>query len=372
MSSIIRATTTNGLQVAPDNSGSLVLQTNGTNTALTIDTSQNTTLAGKLTTASSGIQFSDSSIQTAAASPFGLKNRIINGAMQVWQRGTSFTFSSSGYAYCADRWASAFQNGTYSQSTDVPTNNAARFSLNITTGSGAYNAFRQRIESYNSQDLSGQTVTISFWAKAISGGSQNLVVGLTYPSAQDNWTSSTTIQENTVSSSVSSSWTQYTTTFTNLPSNVTNGLELYISLGSTSSAQIRYTLVQLEIGTSSTPFERRLYGQELALCQRYYQVAKSNVNVAATSSSINGVIPLLVQLRSDSITVGKTSGTFSMGDMVSAGYTSTSTPTDSGYINNSLSVSFNLAGFSSLTSYRTYRHEPNSSNPALFTVSAEL
>jgi hypothetical protein len=49
MSSIIRATTTNGLQVAPDNSGSLVLQTNGTTTALTIDTSQNSTFAGTLT-----------------------------------------------------------------------------------------------------------------------------------------------------------------------------------------------------------------------------------------------------------------------------------------------------------------------------------
>ena len=41
MASIIRATTTSGLQVAPDNSGSLQLQTNGTTAALTIDTSQN-------------------------------------------------------------------------------------------------------------------------------------------------------------------------------------------------------------------------------------------------------------------------------------------------------------------------------------------
>jgi hypothetical protein len=49
MSSIIRATTTSGLQVAPDNSGSLVLQTNGTTTAVTLDTSQNATFAGKVT-----------------------------------------------------------------------------------------------------------------------------------------------------------------------------------------------------------------------------------------------------------------------------------------------------------------------------------
>ena len=51
MSSIIRATTTSGLQIAPDNSGSLQLQTNGTTAAVTVDTSQNTTFAGKVTSA---------------------------------------------------------------------------------------------------------------------------------------------------------------------------------------------------------------------------------------------------------------------------------------------------------------------------------
>jgi hypothetical protein len=51
MSSIIRATTTSGLQIAPDNSGSLILQTNGTTAAVTLDTSQNATFAGKVTSA---------------------------------------------------------------------------------------------------------------------------------------------------------------------------------------------------------------------------------------------------------------------------------------------------------------------------------
>jgi hypothetical protein len=51
MPSIIRATTTSGLQIAPDNSGSLILQTNGTTAAVTLDTSQNATFAGKVTSA---------------------------------------------------------------------------------------------------------------------------------------------------------------------------------------------------------------------------------------------------------------------------------------------------------------------------------
>ena len=51
MSAIINATTTNGVVIQPDNSGSLVLQTNNGTTALTISTAQDTTLAGKLTSA---------------------------------------------------------------------------------------------------------------------------------------------------------------------------------------------------------------------------------------------------------------------------------------------------------------------------------
>ena len=71
MSSIIRATTTSGLQVAPDNSGSLVLQTNGTTTALTIDTSQNVAFAKGFTvgaTANPAFSAYQSSGQTGIAS----------------------------------------------------------------------------------------------------------------------------------------------------------------------------------------------------------------------------------------------------------------------------------------------------------------
>jgi len=64
MASIIRATTTSGLQIAPDNSGSLQLQTNGTTTAVTIDTSQNVGIG----TASPTSQLS---VQTTAGSSTG-------------------------------------------------------------------------------------------------------------------------------------------------------------------------------------------------------------------------------------------------------------------------------------------------------------
>jgi hypothetical protein len=144
------------------------------------------------------------------------------------------------------------------------------------------------------------------------------------------------------------------------------------SVVGTNGATWYITGVQLERNTTSTPFEYIPYGIELALCQRYFQVAKSSVNIAATSTAINGVIPLFVPFRSDTVTVGKTSGSISMGDMVSTGSSTTSTPTDAGYLNNSLSFNFNLGGFSGLTTYRTYRFEPTVTHTGLFTLSAEL
>jgi len=125
MSTIINATTTTGVVIQPDNSGSLELQTNNGTAALTISTAQDTTLAGKLTTASTGIQFSDASTQTAAASPYVLKNRIINGDMRIDQRnaGASVTQTNANI-YSVDRWQSFGSQAskmTLQQSSTVPT-----------------------------------------------------------------------------------------------------------------------------------------------------------------------------------------------------------------------------------------------------------
>jgi hypothetical protein len=355
-----------------------------------------------------GVTFPDSSLQTAAASPFGLKNRIINGDMRIDQRNAGASLTPVDSQYSLDRFAcylSQSSKYTVQQSSTAPTGftNSLKVTSSsaYTVGASDYFALVQYIEGYNVADLSfgsasAKTITISFWVQSsltgtFGGAIRNSAANRIYPfsyaiSAANTWEQKTiTIAGDTTGTwltnngigiavwfglGVGSTYSDTAGAWTTKASTIS--ATSAVSVVGTNGATFYITGVQLELGTSATPFERRMYGQELALCQRYYQIAKSNVNVAATSTSINGVIPLLVQLRSDSITVGKTSGAFSMGDMVSAGYTSTSTPTDSGYINNSLSVSFNLAGFSSLTSYRTYRHEPNSTNPALFTVSAEL
>jgi hypothetical protein len=207
-------------------------------------------------------------LASAAGTGFTLRNRIINGGFDVWQRGIS-GFSTSTGTYTADRWRND-QTITVVQSSDVPNVNS-RFSLDVTQGSTSYGTFVQRIEVANCFDLVGKQVTLSFWAKSISG-SVPMNVLLRYAGSSDNFTSPVNIQA--IGSTITTSWAYYTFTFNALPSQVANGLEvcIYRDLG---SAQTRYSQIQLEVGSVATPFERRPYGLELALCQRYCELASS-------------------------------------------------------------------------------------------------
>jgi hypothetical protein len=207
-----------------------------------------------------------------------MRNRIINGAMQIWQRGTTGT---SGYT-SVDRWQGG-STATFNQSSDVPS--GFKYSLSFSIASAAYVTAIQNIESVNCYDLVGQSCTVSFWAKN-SSGTSNLAVELLYATASDNFAGVTSIALNTVSASPSSSWTYYTSTFTSLPANTANGLQVRISRQNGASASTTLiTGVQLEAGSVATPFEREIYSTTLAKCQRYYYlVATSGVN----SPYING------------------------------------------------------------------------------------
>jgi hypothetical protein len=197
----------------------------------------------------------------------GFKNRLINGDMSIWQRGTS-GFSSGQYG--ADRWV-VINNTSASQNSDVPSS-AFSFSFDFANSSASFPLIAQRIESVNCQDLVGQQVTVSAWVKNISG-TANLFFELNYPNAKDNFSSITQIQTVTVSSNPSTSWTYYSATFNALPSQVANGLELRVVRNNASAAQTRVTGVQLERGQTATSFDYLPYTTELALCQRYYETA---------------------------------------------------------------------------------------------------
>jgi hypothetical protein len=226
------------------------------------------------------------------------RNRLINGNMAVWQRGTSFSLASASAgtlasAYTVDRWV--VEN--YSGSTTTTTQQA---NTGFSYGPGSYFIrttipslpapqpvqYFQTIEASNVQDLAGTTVTLSFYASTTAtGGSLEYRIFAGYPSAVDNWTSGTYPQVATITPS--SSATRQTVSFT-LPAGCVNGCRIYVGLYNTAgtATSITFSLgaVQLEVGTVATPYEMQIYSDQLAQCQRYY--IKSN-NVDSQKRSYN-------------------------------------------------------------------------------------
>ena len=233
------------------------------------DSSGNITVGNNLTvTGTSTITGNETVSGTLSMGSSFKRNRIINGNMGVWQRGTS-GFTTSGN-YAADRWfvTASTSLSAVAQSTDVPSGFKYSISINGTN----YPSLIQRIESVNTTDLVGQSVTISFWLKqTVGAGASSVAVYLNYPSATDNYTSSTNISP-TQYLTATSSWTQYIFTVASLPSGAANGLGLVFAAQSSGAATFLVTGVQLEVGTKATPYEMQIYSDQLAQCQRYYEV----------------------------------------------------------------------------------------------------
>ena len=230
-----------------------------------------------------GITFNDASVQATAATGFGFKNRIINGNMGISQRGTSFSTPAIG-AYTLDRWYISWGGAAPATVAQIAGPNGFRNSLQITgAASNTYTQIVQRIESLNCSDLSGQTITIQ--ANITVSSAQTIAWFLFYPSAQDNYTSTTVIASGTWSAT--STATTFTATVTNLPSGVTNGLLLGIAPnnnGAFTSGTFSLTGVQLEKGSTATSFDYRPFGTEMALAQRYY------LKISNSAASLFGLI----------------------------------------------------------------------------------
>jgi hypothetical protein len=236
---------------------------------------------------------------TAAMASSFLRNRIINGGMEIAQRATTATGTyNSVYVYASvDRWAvfSGNSSTTQAQSTDVPSGFRNSFRLQRPAGNTGANALVciQGIEASNCYDLSGQQVTLSFWAKRganYSGGNLTvaLITGTTADqgiAGVDSWAGRATPISTTAA--ITTTWTRYTFTGT-VGSNVLEAaVQLFWTPSGTAGADdsVYITGVQLEVGTTATPFERRQYGQELALCQRYYEKSYAVGTVPGTNTA---------------------------------------------------------------------------------------
>jgi len=283
---------------------------------------------------SNGVTFNDASLQGAAASPFGLKNRIINGDMRIDQRNAGAAVSGSP-SFPVDRFRQS-NNGagvlSGQQVSDAPAGFNNSMKLTVTTidssiAAGEYYQFEQFIEGFNTADLNwgtanAQTVTLSFWAKASQTGTYSVQLAndagsRCYPSfytinAANTWEFKTI----TIPGSTSGTWlttngcgigvrfgivygSTYNGATANAWMNTTGFANSFITSTnntmSTLNATVQLTGVQLEVGSTATPFERRLYNQELANCQRYYEKSY-NVDVApATNSSVGIIGPTGVQ-----------------------------------------------------------------------------
>ncbi|CAB5194588.1 hypothetical protein UFOVP167_12 [uncultured Caudovirales phage] len=258
---------------------------------------------------------------TLAMSSSFLRNRIINGNMRIDQRnnGTSGTSNST---YTVDRWyyyGSQANKVTWSQSAAVgpPVGFQKYFSF---TSSSAYAVaasdefdFYQSIEGFNVEDLAwgsanAKTVTLSFWVRSSLTG--------TFGGVLTNYNNSRSYPYSYVITSANT-WEQKSITIPGDTSGywlVGNGIGISVSFSlgagstvsgpagswsgsyyvgvtgatsvvATNGATFYITGVQLEVGSVATPFERRLYPQELALCQRYFNTVKAISGTSGNSSN---------------------------------------------------------------------------------------
>jgi len=246
------------------------------------------------------------------------RNLIINGAMQVAQRGTSVSVSNNAGYKTVDRWnytygdntAGEYSTWTMSQDTDAPEGFSSSTKFICTTAASAPSSItstvlQQFIEGQNLQHLKYGTanankITASFWVKSNNTG--DIGVSLRQPG-------NTRLYVESVSINSVNTWEYKTVTFNGDTSNSLandNTSELGIRFAfeyntgriggsasweaggtpdgqsylaptgvsartSTADDTFYITGVQLEVGQTATPFEHRSYGDELARCQRYYQ-----------------------------------------------------------------------------------------------------
>jgi hypothetical protein len=285
-----------------------------------------------------------SGYQTKALNQFANRNLVINGDMQVAQRGTSVaSITTDGYR-TVDRYyfgPNTMGTWTMSQENDAPTGSGFRTSAKLlcttadaSPAAGDYVLFVQRFEGQNLQHLkkgtsAAEQLTLSFWVKSN-------VTGTYVAELQDYDNSRQVSKSYTVSAS--GVWERKTITFpadtTGVLDNDNNtgiALNMWLGAGSTftsgtlnssswaantdanrvvgqvnlASAISNYwqiTGVQLEVGDTATPFEFKPYAQDLLECMRYLQVWKDdNKSLYSghywSTTESAGTLPLKIQMR---------------------------------------------------------------------------
>jgi len=242
---------------------------------------------------------------------YGFRNRIINGDMRIDQRNagaSSGNISAGTTTYTLDRWSFFSGNtsavATIQQDSSAPADFTNSLKISVATADSSVAAedrarLVQRIEGYNFADLNygsanAKTLTLSFWVKSNVTGTFSVVFynGANNRSFLKNYTidvADTWEQKTiTINGDTTGTWLTTNGIGLNLAFNLMSGTNhentenvwqavpapygtsSQANLFSSTSNTFYITGVQLEVGTVATPFERRPFGTELALCQRYY------------------------------------------------------------------------------------------------------
>ena len=203
----------------------------------------------------------------------GRKNIIINGDMKVYQRAQSVTGFTAAYKYyTADRMrfsSSGGTVGTWNQEVQTDQNigdysnvNFLKTTLATAGEAGYHRGVNYRVEPTDIKNMVGKTCTLSFYAKADATTTQDRIIY-----AISSGSVASTIDLGNIT--LTTSWTRYTASFT-MP-NCTDYLDITLRVDGDIETSSYITLLQLELGSQATPFEFKNYGEELALCKRYYQ-----------------------------------------------------------------------------------------------------
>jgi len=247
----------------------------------------------------------------------GRRNMIINGAMQVDQRGTQ-TNQTSAYTAC-DRFEFTETGATVvttSQATTVPSGQGFTSSLKIdvttadsSLASGDFVVLSHTIEAQNLQHLkygtsSAEKVTLSFWVRSPKTGTHiielrhhdaSLYNSQTYTiSTADTWQNVTVTFSGYTSTAINndngkgflvdwilaagSDFTSGTLSSDTWHSTQANRAVGQVNVVDNTANNFYLTGVQLEVGEVATPFEHRSFGEELALCQRYFQIVSGTAD----------------------------------------------------------------------------------------------
>ncbi len=277
----------------------------------------------------------------ASTEGFGFRNRIINGDMRIDQRNAGASLTVSTNVFVTDRFMcdmGGLNNYTAQRSSTAP----AGFtnSLLMTMGTGAtidatdYAFLRQAIEGFNTADLALGTAnaspfTLSFWVRSSVTGT----FGVSFRNSAANTAYCATYAINsanvweykTVAVPAITSGTWLTdngagmfvfwdlgvgSTFSGTANQLNTGSNFFgvtgtTKLAATTGATFYITGVQLEAGSVASPFERRDYGRELIMCQRYYISAPLQTSIFPSLSYVGVQFPVTMRA---SPTVAVTTG----------------------------------------------------------------